>query len=164
MKNQLSSLQHRQTILKIMIFTLVTAVIWVGLTLFRTQQKTEISPELQKLAIPLNPNLNLGALTRIEAKKEYTEQDLSDFPVYSLVIDRGTGEKVVVFNASDKSRSNQAAQAQQKAVAEEEATAASPSPSVAPTQETQPITGEPDPFFIPPLSDPTQTASPGAQL
>lgn len=104
MKNQISSLHQRQTLLKIMIFTLVTAVIWVGLTLFRTQQRTEISQELIKLAEPLNPNINLSVITRIEEKKGYSDQELSDFPIYSIVTDGANGEKIVIFNASDKSK------------------------------------------------------------
>jgi hypothetical protein len=48
MKSQLNQLQKKQTLLRIFIFTLVTVIIWVGLTLFRTQQETGIRPELIK--------------------------------------------------------------------------------------------------------------------
>jgi len=102
MKTQMSALHRSQTFLRILIFTLVTAIIWVGLSLFRTQEETGISPKLLKLAEPLNPNINIDVLSRIEQKRGFTEQELSDFPIYSISTDKSGGEQVVVFTAGDK--------------------------------------------------------------
>jgi hypothetical protein len=104
MKTQFSSLQHKQTLLKIMIFTLVTVIIWVGLTLFRTQRETGITPKQQLLAEPLNPNINMSVLERLEQKRYYTPEELADFPIYSLVVTKAGEEQLVVFSAADRSQ------------------------------------------------------------
>lgn len=104
MKTQLSTLQRNQTFLKILIFTLVTVIIWVGMTLFRTQRSTEISPELIRLSEPLNPNINLAVIERIEQKRSFTPEELADFPIYSLFVSRTGEEQMVVFNASDRAK------------------------------------------------------------
>lgn len=68
-----------------MIFTLVTAMIWVGVSLFRSQQRTGIPIELQNLAKPLNPNINTQVIERIEKKRGYSPSELANFPVYRLI-------------------------------------------------------------------------------
>ncbi|GEM_PF-995913 len=104
MKTQLSQLQQKQTFLKILIFTLVTVIVWVGLTLFRTQRETGISPELLKMAEALNPNINEEVISQIEQKRAFSPEELSDFPVYSIVTSKTGEESIVVFTASDRSR------------------------------------------------------------
>lgn len=104
MKSQLSQLQQKQTLLKIFIFTLVTIIIWVGLTLFRTQQQTGIRPELLVKAEALNPNISVQVIDQIEQKRVFTEAELSDFPIYSIVTLKTGEQQLVVFSASDKER------------------------------------------------------------
>jgi hypothetical protein len=104
MKTHLSSLQRNQTFLRIMIFTLVTVIIWVGITLFKTQNDTGISPKELRLAVPLNPNINVDVLTRIEQKRTFSQAELSDFPIYSIVTSKTGEEELIIFNASDKSK------------------------------------------------------------
>lgn len=104
MKTQLTSLQRNQTFLKILIFTLVTVIIWVGMTLFRTQRSTEISPELIKLSEPLNPNINLTIVERVEQKRSLSPEELADFPIYSLFVSKTGEEQLVIFSASDRSK------------------------------------------------------------
>lgn len=81
----LDTLKHKQWLLRILIFTLVTAMIWLGFSLFRSQQQTGIPADLQKLAIPLNPTINIGVVDRIEQKRAYTAEELQNFPVYRLI-------------------------------------------------------------------------------
>jgi hypothetical protein len=104
MKTQLTSLQRNQTFLKILIFTLVTVIIWVGMTLFRTQRSSEISPELIRLSEPLNPNINLTVVERVEQKRSFSPEELADFPVYSLFVSKTGEEQLVIFSASDRSK------------------------------------------------------------
>ena len=78
-----------------MIFTLVTIMIWVGLSIFQTQQRTGISEELQQLALPLNPNINTEVLNRINQKRSYSPEELADFPVYRLTRDAEGNDKIV---------------------------------------------------------------------
>lgn len=110
MKTQLSSLQHKQTFLRIMIFTLVTVMIWVGITLFSTQRETGIKPELLILAESLNPNINTQVIERVEQKRYFSPEELADFPIYTYVVSRTGEESIVVVNAGDRSTdgSNQA--------------------------------------------------------
>jgi len=104
MKSQLSQLQKRQTLLKIFIFTLVTVIIWVGLTLFRTQQETGIRPELITKSEALNPNINIEVVDQLEQKRQYTDQELSDFPIYTIFTTKSGEEQLVVFSASDRTK------------------------------------------------------------
>jgi len=104
MKSQLSQLQKKQTLLRIFIFTLVTIIVWVGVTLLRTQQETGIRPELNKKAEALNPNVSTETLDQIEQKRAFTDADLSDFPIYSIVTLKTGEQQLVVFSASDKAR------------------------------------------------------------
>ena len=104
MKTQLSHLQQKQTFLKIFIFTFVTVMIWVGLTLFRTQQRPGITPLQQKMAEPLNPNINAEVFDLVEQKKFYSPEELTDFPIYALVTVKGGEKELVVFSASDRSQ------------------------------------------------------------
>lgn len=85
MAMNLGNLQQKQTLLRILVFTLVTVVIWVALTIFRSQQKTGIAPELLKLAEPLNPNIDVSVIERIEQKKAYSEADLQNFTILKII-------------------------------------------------------------------------------
>ncbi len=91
----LGNLQQKQTLLRILVFTLVTVVIWVALTLFRSQQKTGIAPELQKLAEPLNPNIDVQVIERIEAKKAYSEADLQNFTILKIVRNKEGEDQII---------------------------------------------------------------------
>lgn len=76
------ALQDHQKLLTIMIFSLVTVVIWVVASLIRSQRTDTIDRELTALSRPLNPSINTEVLTEIEQKRVYTEAELSTFPVY----------------------------------------------------------------------------------
>jgi hypothetical protein len=89
------TLKHKQWFLRILIFSLVTAMIWVGVSLFRSQQKTAIPEDLLNLAKPLNPNIDTATLSRIEEKKSYSAEELQNFPVYRVIRLKNGEEKVV---------------------------------------------------------------------
>ncbi len=98
MQSHLQDLKQRQAVLRILIFTFVTAMIWIGISIFRTQQVTETSPELLRLAEPLNPNINLEVVSRIEQKKGYQSEELTDFPLFLFTEDE-TGKKTVIVDS-----------------------------------------------------------------
>lgn len=98
-KEQLKSLQGNQKILGVFIFSLITVVIWISLSLVTSQTKTAISPESQALAKPLNPSINTDVLNSIEGKRIYETSELEDFPIYILLREGGTAS---VFDASDQ--------------------------------------------------------------
>lgn len=81
---ELTSLRHGQQLLVILMFSLVTIVVWVSISLITSQTKTAIPTELQNLATPLNPSINTEVLTIIEQKRAYDPAQLTQFPIYSL--------------------------------------------------------------------------------
>lgn len=86
-KKRLSGLRRNQQFLYIGIFTLVAVVVWVAGSLFQSQKKTGISAELQKMAIPLNPNINALVIDRLESKVNYSADELGSFEIYRLRIE-----------------------------------------------------------------------------
>ena len=95
MATNIKNISNSQKIVQGLIFTMATVLIWVGFSLFQSQQRTGIAPELLRLAEPLNPNIDTEALGRIEEKRVYSEAELSNFTVYRLVRDRSGFERVV---------------------------------------------------------------------
>lgn len=84
-EKKLSGLRFKQQALYLMIFSFVTVTIWIGGSLFSSQKRTGISPELLELAKPLNPTINTGLLEEIEARKNYTDEELKYFQVYKVI-------------------------------------------------------------------------------
>lgn len=81
----LQTLQHQQIFLRILLFSFTTVIIWLAFSIFLSQHRTEISPELQQLAIPLNPNIHLDVIDQIQQKRTFTDQELQDFPITRIV-------------------------------------------------------------------------------
>jgi hypothetical protein len=129
----LNNLQQKQTLLRILVFTLVTVVIWVALTIFRSQQKTGISPELQKLAEPLNPNIDIQVIERIEQKKAYTESELQSFPILKIIRNKEGEDQIVGGSVPLPETSSSSSLLQLTAPAP------SPSPSVTPSSSTSSV-------------------------
>ncbi len=94
----IKSLYNQQNFVRILIFSVVTVMIWIGFSIFRTQQTTQISAELQQMSLPLNPTINMDLINRIDAKKTYTDQELSLFPIYALTADRTGADTIAVIN------------------------------------------------------------------
>ncbi|CAN5288309.1 hypothetical protein BH10PAT2_BH10PAT2_0470 [soil metagenome] len=94
----LKSLNNQQNFLRILIFSVVTIMIWIAFSIFRTQQTPQISAELQKMALPLNPTINLDVINRIDQKKAYSDAELGNFPIYGVVQDKSGGQSITVIN------------------------------------------------------------------
>ena len=95
MKLTIASLQHQQTLVRILMFTFVTVLVWIGFSLFQSQQQTGIDPALLKLAQPLDPNINLDVITRIQQKRSFTQAELSSFPI-NRIVTLPNGDQVIV--------------------------------------------------------------------
>lgn len=80
--NWLEKLRQREDLLRIFIFTAFTVFCWVGFSIYLSQQRTKIPNEVRKLAIPLNPNIDVNSIQEIESRKYYEDQELNDFPIY----------------------------------------------------------------------------------
>lgn len=139
----LSDLRQKQAFLKVLIFSLVTVIIWVGFSIFRSQNKTAISPELLQLAVPLNPNINAETLNSIKAKKKFTQEEIAIFPIYRIVIS-ATGEESIVSNLNTS-----------RAEGSLNSLVTQPSPSPTPVSEALPLV-LPSPTVFP-ESSPTDT-------
>lgn len=84
---ELKQLYKRQTMLQILIFTMVTIFIWLAFSIFRSQKKTAITAEQNQLAAPLTPNINATVIDQLENKVHFSDQELNDFPIYKIQID-----------------------------------------------------------------------------
>ncbi len=124
----LDTLKHKQWMLRILVFTLVTVMVWMGLSLFRSQQRTIISEDLQKLAIPLNPNIDVSVIERIEQKRAFTPEELTGFPIYR-VIKTPTGEEQIVTELPAQEELSNV----EVTAATSEEVSASPSPEITPS-------------------------------
>lgn len=101
-QKELKGLQHKQQLLGILLFSMVTIFVWVGISLVVSQQKTDISPALQKLALPLNPSINIDVLSELEQKKTYDASQLVNFPIYRLL---SSEETLILGSNAPASRS-----------------------------------------------------------
>ncbi len=95
-ENQLQKLKRNQKMLIIIILLFVLILIWTFISLF-TSQKTEVtSPELVRLAAPLSPSLDTDTLENLQTQRSFTEEELSDFPIFKILVSAdGRAESVV---------------------------------------------------------------------
>ncbi len=84
-QKELLGLQHKQQLLGVLVFSLVTVVVWVSISMITSQTKNTISPVLLKLAKPLTPTLATETIELLEEKRSFTAEELSDFPIYHTV-------------------------------------------------------------------------------
>lgn len=82
-QNELNTLRQRQQILAILVFALVAISTWVGVSLLSSQRQTRLSSELLELAKPLNPSINTTVIEQISQKRQYTADELDDFPIFT---------------------------------------------------------------------------------
>lgn len=96
LQRELSKLRRQQHLLYILVFFFVAVIIWVGISLFSSQKKTAISPELLELAKPLTPTINRSVLQDIANKKQYTAAELEAFPIFKIVLSADGREELKV--------------------------------------------------------------------
>jgi hypothetical protein len=92
----LNQLKQQQRIFQILIFSLVTIVIWVTFSLLKTQRDTSIPNELRELASPLTPTINTEVISELEQKQHYTASDLQSFPIYTILVSKDSGFEQIV--------------------------------------------------------------------
>ncbi len=84
-QNQLLLFRRKQQLLYFFLFSFATVLVWIVISLITSQRKPGISTEQKLIAEPLNPNLNLEVIARLEQKRSYATEELVDFPIYKLV-------------------------------------------------------------------------------
>ena len=93
---QLEKIKHKKKLLVILIFALVSVLVWIIVSIFSAQTKMGISPALTAMAQPLTPTLKGAVLETIEQKKHYPENQLEAFPIFAVIEnEEGTGFSVV---------------------------------------------------------------------
>ncbi len=91
-KHQLDRIKTQRKLLLILVFAFIATVVWIGSSIFASQQKTKISDEVKLLARPLTPSLDVEIFERIKAKKTYSDDDLTEFPIYKIEENEEDGE------------------------------------------------------------------------
>ncbi|MEO8581488.1 MAG: hypothetical protein ABI425_02795 [Patescibacteria group bacterium] len=92
----LAALRRRETLFRILLFTLVTAAFWIGFSIFFSQQKTKVSIDIQKHTEPLNPNIDKTSLEELATRRAFTDQELANFPLYDRVVGEDKISKLVI--------------------------------------------------------------------
>ena len=94
-KQTLEKIKHQQQMLAILVFTLVATMIWIGASLFTSQQKIGISKDLLKLSRPLTPSINQEIIQRLKQKGVFSDSELQNFPIYVIKRDQNQVERVI---------------------------------------------------------------------
>lgn len=81
----LEGLRRREGLFRVLVFTLVTVVFWIGFNIYQANTKTKISVDIQKHTQQLNPNINRTSLEELAKRTKYTAQELQEFPIYERV-------------------------------------------------------------------------------
>ena len=93
---QLEKIKHKKKLLMILVFALVSVLVWIVVGIFSAQTKMGISPALTVMAKPLTPTLKGAVLETIEQKEYYSSNQLEDFPIFAIIEnEEGTGFSVV---------------------------------------------------------------------
>lgn len=89
---ELTKLRTNQQILTILVLLFICMVFWIIVSLFSSQTSTKVTPEMTQKAEPLNPTLSTQVLDTLESKKVFTDEELSNFPIY--VIQKSTTDQI----------------------------------------------------------------------
>ena len=82
---QLANLKQKKQLLIILVFLFVVVITWTTVSLFTSQKKISISKDFRDLAKPLTPVLKEETLSKLEAKRFYTEDELREFPIFKVI-------------------------------------------------------------------------------
>jgi hypothetical protein len=136
-KNALTELKKREDLLRILIFTLITAFIWIGFSIFQSQRETKVSSDVQKHTQPLNPNIDRNTIAELESKRRYSDEELTNFDIYKLTSTedgRVTVQSIFVPTPAPTGNPNQQLE-------DDLPSEATSTPTLAPTTPTPTVTG-----------------------
>jgi len=102
--NRLAQLRQKQRILQIFVFSLITVVVWITFSMFRSQKKTVITAQQLKLAESLNPSIRIEVLDKLDKKQLFAESELTGFPIYKILVAKdGKSQSMVTIDTPDES-------------------------------------------------------------
>lgn len=94
-------IQKNRQALAILILFFVSIIFWVSVSLIASQTTEKISTELTDLAKPLTPTIDTEVFAEIEAKKTYTQDELSSFTIYKALTSKdGKSDRIVPLEVS----------------------------------------------------------------
>ncbi len=105
LKQELNRLRRQKTILWVGILFLVAVLIWTAFSIFTSQRKVKIDPNLTELAKPLIPRLETSVFSIIEEKRFLSDEELENFPIYVYLKaeDSRSKEEGILTNITDLS-------------------------------------------------------------
>lgn len=93
---EISRIKNKQQMLTILILLFICLLFWIIVSLFSSQNSSKISPNVQEMARPFNPTLSTEVLDTLETKKVFSEEELSDFPIFIIREDPQTQAETIV--------------------------------------------------------------------
>jgi len=88
-ERQLDQIKRQKKLFIALILFFVVILTWILVSIFASQTKQAIGPELIKLAEPLVPNLNTQLLDDLQEKRYFSDEQLEKFSIYVLLSERG---------------------------------------------------------------------------
>lgn len=94
--SELSRLKQRKDLLTILVLLFVCAFAWAIVSVFSAQKKSTISPDLVKLSKPLSPLLDTAVLDTLEGRRQFSDDELVNFPIYKIYTNSTTQKESIV--------------------------------------------------------------------
>lgn len=89
---QFAVFKNQKVLLVALLFLFVIVIFWTGLSLFGSQTKFAVPPEMRELAKPLTPSIKGEVLTRIEGKRQFSSDELVGFTIYKILDGKGSAD------------------------------------------------------------------------
>ena len=89
---QFAVFKNQKVLLVALLFLFVIVIFWTGLSLFGSQTKFAVPPEMRELAKPLTPSIKGEVLTRIETKRQFSSDELVGFTIYKIIDGKGSAD------------------------------------------------------------------------
>jgi hypothetical protein len=99
-EKQLDKIRRQKKLLIALILFFVVILTWILVSIFATQARHAVSPELIKLAEPLVPSLNKQLLEDLQGRAYFTDEQLENFSIYVVLSERGedAGKVIDIIN------------------------------------------------------------------
>lgn len=124
---ELNKLRTSQQILTILVLLFICMVFWIIVSLFSSQNSSKITPDMTEKAAQFSPTLSTQVMDGLQNKRVFTDEELSNFPIY--VIQKDTNdqtERIVELKSGQPAPGTTTTQQP----------VATPSPTTTPTSET----------------------------
>ncbi|MBN1263576.1 MAG: hypothetical protein JW991_04445 [Candidatus Pacebacteria bacterium] len=73
-----------QETLTFAILTLITVLTWAGFDIYRSYSKGELSADVKKQLLPLNPKFESTVIQKLEQRREIPLSDISQIPQFKI--------------------------------------------------------------------------------